>query len=140
MDGLAQWPATRVNNPECVRGKKERRHTQQRERRRVGEEPLPVPKFNRSSGEGEKARWEGGREKRHAGKGEGRLGLEGVWVWTRGLEELRGNTRYLEREDWCRTSDTGDKHCTSCPFKIFGGRLWVEMRRVWGFGAVQLQG
>lgn len=38
----------------------------------MGEEPPPVPKFNRSSGEGEKAGWEGRRE---AGLG-GSVGLD----------------------------------------------------------------
>lgn len=131
MDGWAQWPATRVNIPACISGKKERRHTQQRESAEEWVRSLLLS-LNSTGAQG--------REKRQVGRGEGRLGLEGVWVWTRGLEELRGNTRYLEREDWCRTSDTGEKHCTSCPFKIFGGRLWVEMRGVWGFRAVQLQG
>ena len=84
----------------------------------MGEKPHPVPKFNRSSGEGDKPGWEGRRE---AGLGGG-VGLD------KGSGGVRGNTRYLEREDWCRTSDTGDKHWTSCPFKIFGGRLWVKMR------------
>ena len=46
------------------------------------------------------------REKSQVVRGEGRLDLEESVDLGKRFGEIRGNSLYLEREDWCRKSET----------------------------------